>query len=334
MKKLISLFLIGIFLISCSSPKRKADLKGIDFDVKIQRFDRDFWALKESKNLSKDLQKLYAKYPDFAPIYFGNIVLFGRNKEEVLAVLPDFFADTTANKLCKDALEKFSDVSKIEKSLTKAFQKGQYFFSQTPVPQCIMHISLLNQSVVVADRLISVGIDKYLGEDYPLYELSPEFYPYLRKNMKPEKVVSDYVHVWLLTEFPYFSEQDKLLDKMIYDGKILYVTSLLLSDEKAENLIGYTAEQWKFCKNYEKDMWQTLIQEKYLFSYDFMLRKKILENAPFTQPFTQESPGRAGQYIGWQIVESYMKKNPEITPLQLMQNADAQEILENSGYNP
>jgi uncharacterized protein YjaZ len=81
-------------------------------------------------------------------------------------------------------------------------------------------------------------------------------------------------------------------------------------------------------------MWKTLIENKYLFSDDFQLRRKLLEDAPFTQPFTQESPGRAGIFVGYQIVESYMHKNFDISPLELMQNHNAQGILEHSGYQP
>ena len=152
--------------------------------------------------------------------------------------------------------------------------------------------------------------------------------------MTPKNVASTYVSEWLISQFPYFSEYDRLLDEMIYQGKILYITSLLMEDEKIETLIGYTAEQWKWCKNYEKDMWQTLIQNKFLFSNDFHLRKKMIEDAPFTQPFTQASPGRAGIFVGYRIVESYMQKNANISPLELMLNADAQGILERSGYQP
>jgi uncharacterized protein YjaZ len=121
---------------------------------------------------------------------------------------------------------------------------------------------------------------------------------------------------------------------MIYRGKLAYLTSLLLQSDPDELIVGYTKEQLQWCKQYEKDMWGSLIESKHLFSNESIWRMKYLEEAPFTQPFTQKSPGRAGVYIGWRIVESYMENNPKVTPLELVQNTDAQQILEQSGYNP
>jgi len=335
MKKSL-LVITALLFFSCNfkQEKRKVDLSGIDFDVKIERFDKDFWALKESKNQKTDLEKLFEKYPEFAPIYFTYIIKFGANIDDVLEELPYFFSRDDVNSLYPYILEKYSDVSKMEKSLTNAFRRMKYFFPTIPIPKCIMEVSGFNYNVVVRENFVAVSTDYYLGANYHLYDSIPEIYLYLRQGMNPENVASTYVSEWLISKFPYFSEQDKLLDEMIYQGKILYITSLLMEEEKLETLIGYTTEQWKWCQTYEKDMWRTLIEEKYLFSIDYNLRKKILEDAPFTQPFTQESPGRAGIFVGYRIVESYMNKNKNISPLELMQNADSQGILEKSGYRP
>ena len=45
-----------------------------------------------------------------------------------------------------------------------------------------------------------------------------------------------------------------------------------------------------------------------------------------------ESPGRVGVWIGWQIVRSYMKNN-NVT-LQELFAKDAKEIFDNSKYKP
>ena len=336
-KSSILLVITALLFFSCGSKqeKRKADLSGINFDVKIERFDKDLWAVINSENQRDDLlEALFEKYPEFAPLYFTYIINFGENFDEVLEKIPDFFSDSAVIKLYADALKKFDDVRDLEKSITNAFRRAKYFFPNAQIPKLLMHVSGLNTNAVLDENLISISIDNYLGEKYPLYEQVPGIYGYLAQNMKREKVASDYVIVWLSGEFPYFSEQDRLLDEMIFKGKILYLASLLMNDEKIENLIGYTPEQWKWCKEYEKDMWQTLIEKKMLFSNDFNLRRKLLEDAPFTQPFTQESPGRAGIFVGYRIVESYMNKNENISPLELMQNANAQNILEKSGYRP
>ena len=56
--------------------------------------------------------------------------------------------------------------------------------------------------------------------------------------------------------------------------------------------------------------------------------------SPFIQGFPEGSPGRIGHWIGWQIVKAYMNKNPTITVLQLMNNNNAQELLNKSKFKP
>jgi uncharacterized protein YjaZ len=61
---------------------------------------------------------------------------------------------------------------------------------------------------------------------------------------------------------------------------------------------------------------------------------RFVEPAPFTSAFTTDSPGRAGAWIGWQIVKKYMKKNSGISLQALMSENDYQKILNGSGYSP
>jgi len=50
--------------------------------------------------------------------------------------------------------------------------------------------------------------------------------------------------------------------------------------------------------------------------------------------FSKDSPPRLGEWIGLQIIRSYMQKNPEVTLAMMMQETDAQNILTLSGYKP
>lgn len=337
MKKILIFSLVVAMLVACGKGKgssRKADISGSNIEVKIQRFDKDFWSVKSNPNLRESLEELYAKYPTFAPIYFSGVVYFGNHIDTVSRILPLFYADSVAGGLYQDVLTKYADLSAEERQLTDAFKRGKYFFPQLLVPEVITCVSLLNQNIIIADSLIAIGLDKYMGKEYPLYSRNPNFYKYVLENWRSEKIVPDVVYVWLMEEIPYQTQSEQLLDELIYKGKLLYLTQLMLPDLAPELIIGYTSEQWKWCKEQEQAMWKTLVAEQHLFSTDPMLKLKYLQEAPFTQPFTQESPGRAGQFVGWQIVDTYMSRNQDVTPEELMQNLDAQKILEESGYNP
>ena len=103
--------------------------------------------------------------------------------------------------------------------------------------------------------------------------------------------------------------------------------------EEQENM-GFTEDQIKWCKNNETQMWTRLVEEKLLFSTDPMNIRKLVEDAPNTRFFTTESPGRAAVWQGWQIINAYVERNPNLSVHQVMSKRNYQELLRLSRYNP
>ena len=333
MKRYIYIMLaMGFALIGCKREKRHADLTGIDFEVKIERFDSAFWTLDTTK-VAEEFQRLMVEYPDITPIYTENVVRFGHPDSAITHETYLFFRrDTAVQRLYTDALKIYSDMSDIERDLTTAFRRARYFLPQFATPNVYCHVSGLNQSLIIDETFISLSIDNYLGADYPLYK-HIGIYKYQRPNMRREKVASDYITAWLSSEFS-TNLANNLLTDIIHRGKILYTVSVLLPETPEHGIMGYSKEQWDWVKNNETSMWNSLIYTKDLYTTNMITKNKYINDGPFTLPFTQESPGRAGVYIGWQIVESYMRHNPEISIQQLLQQPDAQVILNNSNYKP
>lgn len=316
----------------CGRAKRTADTRGIGLQVRIGRFDSALWTLDRS-DLPHAVENLAAHYPDVAPVYLERVVEFGAVGDTITAyTLGRFFADTAAARLYTDALARFADMRGYEAQLTEAFRRARYFFPDRATPHLYAHVSGLNQSMVAGDGFISGSIDNYLGSGYALYE-RVGIYNYLRQNMRPEKLAPDYVTAWLLSEFPFAPRTGELQEEMIYRGKILYAASVLMPDTPDSLLMGYTPEQWEWCRKYEHDMWMTLVGSRHLFSRDATVRAKYLNDAPFTKPFTQQSPGRAGAFVGWQIVEKYMRTHRDVSPRELMLRPE-DEIMREAKYNP
>ena len=324
--------IIGFALISCKREKRRADLTGIECDIKIERFDSLFWGL-DTTRLAEEFAKLQAEHPNITPIYTENVVQFGHPDSAITHDTYKLFrSNKEVGKLYEDALKIYADVSDIEKDLTEAFRRAKYFLPQFPTPRVYCHVSGLNQSLIVDEEFISLSIDNYLGADYQLYK-EIGIYKYQRPNMRREKVAPDYITAWLSSEFSN-SLADNLLSDMIRYGKILYTVSVLLPKTPERVIMGYSEEQWEWVKKNEANMWNALIASKDLYTTSMMIKNQYIGDGPFTKPFTQESPGRAGTYIGWRIVENYMKHNPQISIQQLLQQPDAQMILNNSNYRP
>jgi hypothetical protein len=130
--------------------------------------------------------------------------------------------------------------------------------------------------------------------------------------------------------------QDKtLISEMIYYGKLHYLKDLLLPETPNYQKIGYTELQEKFCLENEFQMWSYLVDEKLLYDNNIKNYQRFIEDGPFTKFYLEidrESPGRVGQWLGWQIVKSYMENN-EVTLDQLLKT-EPTTIFNKSKYKP
>ena len=85
----------------------------------------------------------------------------------------------------------------------------------------------------------------------------------------------------------------------------------------------------------EEQMWKYFVERELLYSTDTGLDRKFLDPAPFTKfglELDNESPGRLGRYMGWQIVRAFMEKTD--VGLKQMLDIPADEILKQSNYKP
>jgi len=91
----------------------------------------------------------------------------------------------------------------------------------------------------------------------------------------------------------------------------------------------------EFCEKSEGEFWKYLIStDNLLFSTDYMVQKRFVDDGPFTSVFTKDSPARVGQWIGFKIIESFMQNNPDVTLEKLFSIKSSKEIINKSRYNP
>ena len=329
------MFLLGFILLfgSCSKSNRfKIDTDKNRVNVKIHRFDKDLLSI-DTTNMKAGLKTLYARYPEFLPVFTDNILDTTTTDTAAIGKLfCKFLSDKTFAPVNKKVLQTFGDVSDIEKQVSDAYTYIHFYFPDVKLPEIYFYVSGFNRSIMITNKFIGLGTDLYLGSNYPAYK--DYTYQYMLYNMRRECVAVDLVSTTLFRMFVMNSSEYRLLDNMLFRGKVIYLLSTFMPNEKPENIIGYTPEQWKWSKKYEKEIWAAIIDQKHLFSTDVQLIRKYMNDAPFTAPISQESPGRLGTWIGWQIVESYMKKNPKVSLTDLMNENNYQKMLEESGYRP
>jgi len=337
MKKTYFLIIYSCCLIlvlgSCSNNNRfKIDTSKNRVDVKIHRFDKDLLSL-DTTNMKVGLDSLYSRYHDFLPAFTSNILdTAATDTVAVRNLFHQFLTDTAFKSVNKKTLQTFQNVTDIEKQVSDAYTYIHYYFPEVKLPEVYFFVSGFNRSIMMNNKFIGIGTDFYLGSNYPAYKNFT--YQYMTYNMRRECLATDLVSATLFRMFIMNSSEYRLMDNMLFRGKVMYLLSVFMPEEKPQDIMGYSAEQWKWATTNEKQVWGYIIDQKHLFSTDVLLIKKYMNDAPFTAPLSQDSPGRMGTWLGWQIVQSYMNKNPNISLTDLMKENNYQKMLEDSGYRP
>jgi uncharacterized protein YjaZ len=194
----------------------------------------------------------------------------------------------------------------------------------------IVNHPALNQNVLVADSLLSLSADKYMGIEYPLYKAF--FNQPQRNKMQKELVAADYLAGWLMSEFPFTGNEQQLLDRMVYEGKIKQLVLEALPGIKMETLMGYTQQDADWWQKNESVLWKYIVEHKQLNTADRITTARYFEDAHNNFPVIG-APANTGTWLGWQIVKAYQNKS-KATPQQLMQVTDPNEILRVSEYKP
>jgi hypothetical protein len=208
----------------------------------------------------------------------------------------------------------------------------KFYYPKTKTPKIITLISEMDylNKVIYTDSLVLISLDLYLGKDHKFYD----FPDYLRQNFEPNQIMPDLVSSFASKKIVPPIQND-LLSQMIYFGKELYLKDLLLPTTSDAEKIGYTPAQITWCTENEGYIWRYFMEEKLIYSTDSKLANRFINLAPFSKFYLEidnESPGRVGTWIGWQIVRSFMENN-EVNLSDLMQ-IDAKEIFNKSKYKP
>jgi gliding motility-associated lipoprotein GldB len=316
MKKYLVLFVIFNFLVSCGSKdKMERQMEAIPLEIKTERFDKVFYETPVSK-----LSVIKEKYPFFFSEEINDSIWVNKMQNPLW------------RELYSEVQKKFGIFETQELELENLYKHIKYYFPKTKTPKVFTLINEMdyNSKVVCTDSLVLISLELYLGKEHKFYE----FPKYLKQNFEASQMMADVVSSWSLSVNPRPVDKS-LIAAMVYAGKELYLKDVLLPDYLDEDKIGYSKEQLQWCEANQAYMWQFFIQEKLLYSTDSRLPNRFINLAPFSKFYLEidnESPGRVGTWIGWQIVRSFMKNN-DVTLQQLLQ-MDAVEIFNKSKYKP
>jgi len=334
MQRYLTIALICVLFASCNTDQPRLEISPkVELKVKVDRFDRDFFAMNPD-SLFDDLPRVEAKYGNFLTLYTVRMVGLGNpNQKQFGGVMQRFVNDYVVSKGYAEVQSVFPTLDQQEKQLSEAFSKYHELFPRKVIPRVISFISGFNQSVAITDSILAFGLDKYLGRNNTIYK-ELNLPRYLVYNYEPNRIPTDAIRGWATGEFPFTDSVNNLISRVVYEGSIIYLTAQLLPEVADSIILGLTPAQMEWCQKNEKFIWTAMMERKMLFSTDQSLINRLVNEAPFTNEFSPESPGRVAVWIGYRIVSSYMKHNSETTLTELMGMRSYESIFREAKYRP
>lgn len=316
MKKYLLIALL-IFFISCDKKSKvEKEVEEIPLSLTIERFDKVFYETPIS-----DFQQMRKKYAAFFPTQYPDSVFINKIKNPLYRELYD------------EVQKKYANFQPVQTEIEDVFRHIKYYFPTQKLPQKVTTVISemdYQNKVIYTDSLLIISLDLYLGKEHKFYE----FPDYFRQTFERSQIMPD-----IVTDFStrvIAQPRDKsFLAQMIYFGKEQYLKDLLLPNVEDFDKMGYSKEQQIWCEENENEIWRYFIEDNLLYDSDSKLIQRFIAPAPFSKFYLEidnESPGRTGVWIGWQIVRSFMKNN-EVSLADLMA-MDAKEIFTRSKYKP
>ncbi len=318
MKNTVLVLFILCLTVSCKKDsKLEETIAKIPMQVTIERFDKLF-----SQASLKDLPALKKEYPFMLSEKYTDSFWLARMR------------DTLQIKLFDEVEKVFPDINSAQHDTKSLFQHITYYFPEFKPPRVITTTSYIDyrNRIIVTDTIALISIDNYLGSNHEFYL---GIQKYIRQDFNPQQVVVDLASEYA-KKYIYQKQNTTLLDEMIFYGKQLYFKDVMIPFKKEAERISYTQEQLDWARANENYIWRYFVERELLFSTDSKLPSRFINPAPFTKFYLEEidsdSPGRLGQYMGWQIVRAYMENND--VSLKDMLLTSPEEIFNKSKFKP
>lgn len=310
-------FVLLLFLNSCQKEvKKNVDTSNIEVEFMINRFEQDFYD-HGGENLEELKNKYPLLFPDITPDSIWMAKINDRDEQE----------------LYSETQKLYSSFSDIESELKSLFQHVIYYNPLFNTPDIITGLSNIDYDyrVIYNQELVFISLDVYLGSTHPFYG---DFPSYIKQNNVRERIIVDVASAIIDSQIKPLTNRS-FLAKMIHEGKKLYLLELYLPLKSEAVRIGYNKIKYDWALTNEEQVWKYFIENNLLYSTDTKLNKRFLEDAPFSKFYISEdknSPGRIGQWIGMQIVRSFMANNDVSLSDLLLKNEE--EIFKKSKYKP
>ena len=293
--------------------------------IEIHRYEKALMQLNTA-----DLQEgLKGIAPEF-PLFFE-----GADMEDTLGIqqIRLFIEDPVVQELYGKIRQTYdnADSSHLAKEMGCLFERAGRMDTDFHCPDVYTYISYIdyNHRVLCLDSFLVIALDLYVDDNEALLE-EAGIPRYLSARLNSRHLMPDIARA-IAMQMLDDPTSDDLLSWIVYEGKILWFARQILPAQKASVLLGYSEEDFTWCKRNESSIWQYIVQQGLLFETNPFEYRYFVNDGPFN-PLLPGAPARLAAFVGWKMVEAYMKNSGK--DWAGLKQADAKEILNHSKYKP
>lgn len=319
---------VTAILISCQPVAEESCI--VSPDIKVEINFKSFEDSIPSIQTKKQLVGFLRRHADLRDIFFGRVNF--PDDSTFINQLFKKFTHPAFDTLLMETKKVFGDGHELKGEFQNAFANLKYYYPNFKAPRIETVITGLEADIFVSDSLIIIGLDYYLGRKA---KYRPNAYEYIAKRYEKNFVVpSALLLLGIETKYDRVNMEDRtVLAEMIGYGKAYYFAKHMLPCTPDSAFIGYSAIEIEGAKENQDRIWKTFVDKEALFSISQADKQKYISERPHTLEVSPDCPGRIGLWVGWQIVNEFARRNPDISLPELMQISDAQKILRGSKYS-
>lgn len=322
---------LAVVFVSCSKStgyKKKLDVNCSDkepWELVIKQYNKALFSL-DTADFANEISGLHDDFPELIPLDLD---------DEQINYLKLFVSDTFCLRINKMVEQAFPDIAFVEDDVKSVYQHLNYYFPEIPVLPTYTYVSGIDMSsgpVMLADNYVMISLDYYLGNKNLIYDYvgMPRF---MSVRCKPENLERDLAQALYFKYLRQNVISKDVLSEMIERGKMYYFIEAMTPSVADSVLLGYSAEQMKWVGDNEGQVWASVVGNKMLYSNNLEIKRMLFNEGPFTAAFSENAPARLGDFLGLQIVRSFMSSN-DVTLTKLLNISDEQEIFQMSQYKP
>jgi len=331
MKRILLICLTIILFVSCSKSngyKKKLNIvyKNLEpQELEVVEYNKALFAI-DTADFEEEILVIAPSFSD----------LLGDSLDFLdMMFLKDFVTDPFILEINELTEETFNNPKQISDKVKGVYQHLNYYYPEVIMPPTYTYISGINFDngpVMISPETVMISLDFYLSNKDLVYD-KVGMPRYISRRCQPAALTRDLAEAVYYSYVYQDSKAKNVLMEMIDRGKKYYFIEAMDPSLNDSIILGYSSRQMEWALDNEGQIWASVVGNNMLYANGFEQYRLLFNDGPFTAAFSENAPARLGDFIGLQIIRSFMSNNDESLQ-SLMKITDYQDVFQRSQYKP